>query len=165
MDRSNRYDISKAVCCISLIIYCFCILYLTNFSRTQGIRQYKLQLFWSYIEWIHGNKNLGMQILANIAVYIPVDFISYAAFNDKANALTIIAIGMILSIVSELGQLILALGLFEFDDIFNNTLGTVIGCFIANILKKIIRTEKLWAVSSQAVCVLIAISGVIHCFS
>ena len=50
--------------------------------------------------------------------------------------------GVVLSITSELLQLITHSGLFEFDDIIHNTLGTLIGVMIYIIIEKVIKKEN-----------------------
>lgn len=47
----------------------------------------------------------------------------------------VIVAALVLTIATETIQLIFGLGLFEWDDIFNNTLGAVIGLGLAGFLQ------------------------------
>ena len=71
-------------------------------------------LFWSYAEW----KNQRRQIVANVVLFIPFGMITGRLWKWKG-----VLSGAGLSAIIELLQLISQRGLFEFDDIINNTLG------------------------------------------
>ena len=76
------------------------------------------QLFWSYFVWEEQKE----QILWNILAFIPIGLIG-----GKVASWKIILIGAMVSVSVEASQLFFRLGLFEFDDMIHNTLGTVIG--------------------------------------
>ncbi|MBQ9572903.1 MAG: VanZ family protein [Acidaminococcaceae bacterium] len=65
----------KVVPVIWLVIYLLFIFYITlynrNFSLVQSAR---LELFWSYNEWLDGKTGSGSQILLNIALFVPFGF-------------------------------------------------------------------------------------------
>ncbi|MEA5015875.1 MAG: VanZ family protein [Candidatus Limiplasma sp.] len=95
------------------------------------------------------NSSLLKEILLNILLYIPLGYLlpftwpSLAGKRQRAlvpsgwlrRAFRLLAgipwkvalIGMLASVLTEVTQLVFHLGLFEFDDILNNTLGCMIG--------------------------------------
>lgn len=114
------------------------------FSYTVLVRKVETRLefgmvpFWSY-KAIFGNgyspvsdQQLIIQIISNIAMFIPIGVLLGRIIGWKS-----IVIGCAFSSLIELIQLITRRGLFEFDDIFHNTLGTVIGYWIVLIWTKL----------------------------
>lgn len=75
---------------------------------------------------LHGNTELGIQIILNILLYIPLGYLLRFTF-PRIKAWQVIAIGCAMSALTETTQLVFRLGLFEWDDMIDNTLGTVIG--------------------------------------
>lgn len=114
-----------------LIGYVMIILGETVIFRTHSVRQvFQPQLFWSYEVWDIQKE----QILANILAYIPLGLIAGKLWRWKG-----LLAGIGLTVTSELLQLITHRGLFEFDDIINNTLGTLIGVSLIIIIEKVIK--------------------------
>lgn len=114
-----------------LIGYVLIILGEMVLFRTHTVRQvFQPQLFWSYEVWDIQKK----QILANILAYIPLGLIAGKLWRWKG-----LIAGIGLSVTSELLQLITHRGLFEFDDIIHNTLGTLIGVSLIIIIEKVIK--------------------------
>ena len=119
-------------------IYLFVNLYLTLLSRSPNdSRSVVWMPFWSYVETLNGDRALGIQILLNILLYIPLGYLLRFTF-PRIKAWQIIVIGCLLSMLTETVQLIFKLGLFEWDDMFHNTLGTVIGVGAYWGMKKVI---------------------------
>ena len=89
--------------------------------------------FWEYKELIHNADKfyrLG-QIIGNIAMFIPLG-VFLCRINRRFDFVHIGIIGFVFSVFIELTQFLTGRGLLEFDDIFHNTLGDVIGYFIIN---------------------------------
>ena len=85
---------------------------------------YKLIPFWSYID-----PALRQEILLNILLFIPVGLLG--------RTWRIIPVSAFFSAAIELSQLISHRGLFEFDDIIHNTLGTAIGYLVVVGVRKL----------------------------
>ena len=122
--------------------------------------QYELGFLWSYREalGVHigsGNEvrilitdsGLLKEIILNILLYIPLGYllpVTWPKLAEKATSKSrstlfrwitnmpwkIVLIGLLCSTVTEITQLVFHLGLFEFDDILNNTIGCAIGMMI-----------------------------------
>jgi len=108
--------------------YLAVIVYITLLCRNVSIYQQRVPYpFWSYIHFLQGNWSLGLQIIENILLFIPLGYIMKAiGFNIK----WIVLIGLIVSTCVEGCQFVFCLGLFEVDDILHN----VLGCFCGTIL-------------------------------
>ena len=140
------------------VVYILIILYETLLTRriTHHVK-YELSLFWSYREslafcedgsgLVVADSKLLKQIILNILLYIPLGYLLPFAWPGLANLtrftsrfrainmLTafpwiVVLIGVAFSVTTELTQLFFRLGLFELDDIFNNTIGCLIGVLL-----------------------------------
>ena len=117
-----------------LIEYMFLILGSTVIYRTSGdTYMYKLTPFWSYVAIADGQKELIEENLLNVALGIPFGFL--LSFICTKNALLkSFLFGAAFSVCIELSQLFFKRGLCEFDDLFHNTLGSVVGCGIGMLM-------------------------------
>ncbi len=100
-----------------------------NRESTNNVR-YTLQLFWSYEVW----EEQKWQIIANIIMFVPIGILAGTMWKYKA-----VVYGLFLSIVTETFQLVLYRGLFEFDDMVNNTIGTILGVLLIVGIKKLMK--------------------------
>lgn len=130
----DKIMVSQAIASVSIVVYLFLVFASTVFSReTQAAFDYKLILFWSYQKILQGSKTLLRENIYNIVMLMPVGCLLPIAVSQqrrKRNDKQIIAIGCLCSVLIELLQLVMKRGLFEFDDIFHNTLGMWIGYWI-----------------------------------
>jgi glycopeptide antibiotics resistance protein len=125
-----------------LTITIYIILLHTILKRTSSEQiQINLIPFWSYKEIAQGSEDLFWSDLFNILLFLPVGIlmplVQAKTKQESQNILiktTIIA--AFLSAAIELTQLILHKGLCEFDDVFNNTLGAILGYCITLIIRK-----------------------------
>ena len=99
--------------------------------------QYQLTVFWSYKAIQAGQTDLKAEIFWNVVLFIPIGILLAMLLPSKRSWLAII-LGMLISSGIELTQLYLHRGLFEFDDIIHNTLGTIIGVILFLIVRKIV---------------------------
>ncbi len=121
---------------LMLAIYAAAYLYLTIFLREPADNsQTALTPFWSYrsaFVWENGfrvrRRALARQILLNILLYIPLGCMLPVLLERHRHRLALsLAIGLGLSVLTEALQYIAHVGLCEFDDVFNNFLGCLIG--------------------------------------
>ena len=102
-----------------LLGYAFLILAETVLIRKPFVGEHiKLELFWSWRAW---NVQRG-QIIANVIMFIPAGVLTGCLWNGKG---ILTASG--LSVGIEILQLVTNRGLCEFDDVFHNVIGAVIG--------------------------------------
>lgn len=102
----------------------------------------ELELLWSYREALSMQGHLSVssfgmleEIVLNILLYIPMGYLlpfTWQRFFEKGRRIPwlVVLIGFACSALTEISQLLFRIGLFEFDDMLNNTLGTVIGCLM-----------------------------------
>lgn len=133
----------EPVAIICLVVEIVAIAYFTIFFREQGeSHTYELELFWSYKKWIlEGSVAFGLEILNNIVLFFPFGFILTDALR-RCPFWAVLLSSVAVSGCIELSQLVFRLGLFEFDDIFNNVLGAVAGWCVFHILRSFRRRRK-----------------------
>lgn len=150
LNRKNGKEtlskLSKVFELIVLIGYIALVLSQTWFmSNRNYVRRINIDLFWSYrtsMEWIDGlkieNSRILEQICLNILMFIPLGFLlpdSFVYFAEKK--WKVIIAGCLFSAMIEVGQYFLHVGLFELDDLFDNTLGCFMGVMIWKIIRRV----------------------------
>ena len=158
--KNNKYDkkgllsITQSIALTLLIAYVFLVFVSTVFSRvTKTYYQYELVPFWSYqkikaeASWIpFWQHSLFWKNLLNVFMLMPMGILLPIIIREKvdsyANTISniwqfqnkigkkVFIISFFTSLSIELLQLFMKKGFFEFDDIFHNTLGAVLGYII-----------------------------------
>lgn len=121
--KENDKRLRLSLICL-LVLYSLSIICFTIMIRVQSFEGVKLSIFWSYSEWIAGDTDIGRQILGNIILFIPVGYLASSCIGKNAH---IVFWGIALSIFIEVCQYFSMRGLFEIDDIINNSMGAIIG--------------------------------------
>lgn len=102
--------------------------------------------FWSYKAYYSGDDpSLLPEIIMNIAGFIPLGFLMGAAF-QKMRWWQLILVGFLISLSIESIQYFFKLGIAEFDDVFNNTLGVTSGYaiyYLTHFLRNKIRLNNI----------------------
>lgn len=86
----------------------------------------ELAFLWEYRLALEGNYSWWMQIFDNIMLFVPMGWL-YGEVRDKTTWIRAFLLGVVGAGWVEILQLVLKLGLFEWDDIFNNTIGMMLG--------------------------------------
>ena len=107
------------------------------FTHTHNIKP----PFWEIVELWKGNEEILFDISANIIMFIPLGFFLPICFRKADNIKKIALIGFLVSLSIEIIQLITTLGFFEIDDMFHNTLGTMLGALIGCPLSRWLYSE------------------------
>ncbi len=117
------------------LIYCSTVF----FRDVQEKRSYNYKLFWSYdkIRDTTGS-NLLPENIMNVVVFVPVGLLT-AAVVRKHRQVFPVAVGFAISVSIETMQLCFKKGFSEFDDVFHNTLGCLVGCLMCISVIKIYR--------------------------
>ncbi len=125
-----------------LPVYLFAVYSSLVFSRVAyPTYNYSLIPFYSYYQTIKGIEKLAMEIIGNIIMLMPVGIL--LPFNLKKNKFkTTLIIGFLITFSIEFMQLIFKKGLFETDDLIDNTLGVVLGYLIYKIICSVIEKHK-----------------------
>lgn len=98
-------------------------------SRDSGYWNYNLYPFRTITRYLEDifHSYAYMNILGNIAPFVPMGFLIPIISKKYINALKTISISFICIIGIEVFQLITMLGFFDIDDILLNTFGCIIG--------------------------------------
>ena len=128
--------VEKVFLGLLLVLYLLAYINLTFFAnrRVTKTPQIEWRLFWSYKDAFAVKDGritilrlgLARQILLNILVYVPVGLLMPLVYKKHPYISTLMT-GFILSLLTEVMQFITHRGLCELDDLFNNTLGCLIG--------------------------------------
>ena len=129
---------------LALSIYVLSVLYLTLLNR--GMYEdmhYNLELFWSYKDMLRiPGYSYYKEIVLNILLFIPFGFLPVLLIKRINQVKVIIPLAFLFSLYIELCQLLFRRGLFELDDLFNNSLGALIGYGISYSLHSLF-TNKI----------------------
>ena len=159
----RRMRLTTALC---LALYIFVVLGFTVLWRPGVYRAAHFELFWSYRVWFAGDWMMGSQILGNIGMMIPFGLLlcfSIHMIRPKAGPwwIMVIICGAIFSLIIETLQLLTMRGTFEWDDLINNTLGSLIGWAVYRLLLG--RPERLrLTIWLNIAAIVIAVSGLIY---
>ncbi len=117
----------KGVCLIAFAGYLWYTLDATVLSRSDcSYYQYKTYPFWSYAAILSGEESLIRENILNVALFLPIGFL-LCCLLDKRKWRIALMFGFSFSVCIEFLQLVWKRGTCEFDDIFHNTLGCMIG--------------------------------------
>lgn len=134
----TNYLTRRQIVAIRLLVFYSMILFCaTVLCRNEGIRRYRLDLFWSWKAVIEINRtDLIYENLLNIFMFIPIGYLLSECFKIRSNRIffLVILIGIVTSGLIEVSQLVMKCGLCEVDDIVHNTIGCAIGYFIRSLI-------------------------------
>ena len=138
-------------------IYMMFVLQYAVFNRGLRIQYGRTVLFSSYAVWLQGNRGEGIAILANIVLFMPMGFFfTYFTEGKKHGFAKAVSLGFLCSLLIEFLQVAFTKGMFEADDLLNNSLGTAIGYLISVWLERHLLSHLHPKVSS----VLITLAGI-----
>lgn len=132
--KKQKINVRQAVCLVLLTFFLLLVVTSTVFGRNPGKREYRLTLFWSYAEIAKGSKTILREVLLNLIFLIPAGVLLPLVCNKSLRWVRGLFFGLLISGTIELLQLITCRGMFEFDDIFHNSLGCMAGCMMCSRL-------------------------------
>ena len=128
---------------MTLIFYIFVVLSITLIRRSGFWNGQIISFFYSYKEaWISASETAWRNIILNILMFAPLGFWLPVGKKGFRTFWKPCLLGLGLTVVIECLQLFLSLGLFEVADIFNITLGTMIGFGFYKIVEYIVLLYK-----------------------
>ncbi len=126
---------AKRIYSVILILYVAALICGTLiFRETTGKNLIQREWFWGYT--VDNPRILYGDTIVNILLYIPIGFL-LASLAPKQKVLTAVFAGLLLSETIECSQLIWQRGMFDVDDLFNNTVGALVGGLIALLVLRI----------------------------
>ena len=137
--RNGRIKVVTFITMPVVAFYLSFVAKITVFSRIPWYEpRYMLVPFWSYRAIAEGAEGIIPEVFWNVVLFIPIGFLFMPFLTCKRKWVITVIIGFLLTTAIELIQLIFHRGYFEFDDIFHNTLGTVIGIGIYIVVIKLL---------------------------
>lgn len=140
---ANKGNMNKSILYKGLFsLECSFILVMTLFGRVRGDYGNIAKPFESYLNaFMKDDIEQKLQILMNIVMYVPLGVLLPCCFKKIRKVIYVLAVSMICSASIEIIQGIFKIGLFEADDIINNTLGATVGVILYKIL---VRAKEKW---------------------
>lgn len=134
----HKIVLSQAVSGLLLILFLAVVFGSTVFTRApKSYYNYELELFWSWREVLQGNSVRLKENLLNMLMLLPAGLLLPVVAGRKLCWWKGLLIGVLISAVIEISQLIFRRGLFEWDDMIHNGIGCMGGCIITSwIIKK-----------------------------
>ena len=129
----------KPAVIVLLLIWLGIVLSLTVLGRTPSVgNHFQPDFLWSYKYGYKQGSWFVLQMIENVIMYMPFGFLFPFLLEEKLSGwklfvITLIA-GLAVSFTTESMQYLFKIGLFEFDDLFHNGLGIVIGFLIHLVL-------------------------------
>ena len=121
---------------IVMPFYIYLVLYVTLLNRSEGVSRFLLTPFWEYRSMLESRNYyywLG-QICGNIIMLMPFGFMLPIVSDRCKSGLITVSISFLFSLFIEVAQYTTGRGLMEFDDLFNNTFGGLIGFMLYRFL-------------------------------
>ncbi len=144
MKGTKKLNLSKVGLWSIFLIYMIIVLGATIGDRISGYESVNLHLFSSY-KYAYNNFSLRewRNIILNILMFVPIGFIMPLLLKKCESWYITYLVGFGITLFIEILQLISKRGIFELDDIINNTLGCVIGYGIVMIFISLLRRKKV----------------------
>ena len=137
---ARRLDLVRRIALSLLIPYLFLTIVATVITRSPSAEaQIMLEPFRTYRHY-YTDDFTWFEIRANVLLFIPIGFLLPMVIKKPVWLPPIIGIGI--SVIIELIQLITHRGMCETDDVISNTIGFLIGFAVIRLIKGIVSLVK-----------------------
>lgn len=134
--RKKKIILSQMISGLLLVGYLGMVFASTVFTRTSdGSWHYELIPFWSWHEVLIGNTYMFTEIVLNIILFIPIGILIPLLIHKRIKWWHGMLLGILLSSIIEVSQLMTCRGLFEWDDMIHNGIGCMVGGIIEERLR------------------------------
>ena len=135
----------QAYACLAALTFLAIVYASTVFTRnTQTDYHYNLDLFLSWRAVFSGSREMLKEDILNIVLLLPLGGLLPFVFDKKIRWWQGVLCGIVVSLGIEILQLVLKRGLFEFDDIMNNSIGCMLGCMFGNLVAYLLAGKPIW---------------------
>lgn len=129
--KGKHFPWRKIFLWLAFFLYLTIVIYVTMFRNQAGYRQINLHLFRAWREaWNVFSQHRWLNVLLNIALFGPLGFFLPVLKKSFRKWYLTIPAGFCASLSIELLQFAFTRGVCDVDDLFCNTLGTVMGYFL-----------------------------------
>ena len=125
-----------------MLIFCSTVVY----RKISESVKFDYTPFWSYKAIQGGREDILLESIMNVIAFVPVGVLLWLLFRSR-KLWQALAVGMGISVMVEMLQYVLNRGFVEFDDVFHNTLGCLIGIMIVALLRGIWLLQKRYLTS------------------
>lgn len=141
--RQKKFPWGKTIVFVLLVGYLVILLYATILRLDGGYRDTSLHLFRGWREaWNGFTTQLWLNVLLNVAMFVPLGILLPLLLKCSRKWYVALAEGFGTSLLIEIVQYITARGFFDIDDLFNNTLGSMIGYGLLMVCLTLFGKEK-----------------------
>ena len=138
---ARRLELVRRIAMSLLIPYLFLTIVATVFTRSPSAEaQIMLEPFRTYRQY-YTDDFTWFEIRANVLLFIPIGFLLPMVIKKPVWLPPIIGIGI--SVIIELIQLLTHRGLCETDDVISNTIGFLIGYLVYLLIRSLLMLFKL----------------------
>lgn len=143
--RGRAFPRGKAATLMLLILWAAVTLYATVLRGEPTVRQWNLT---PLLAWREAYQRFTLQIwlnvLLNVALFIPLGILLPLLHRAFRRWYAALAAGFALSLGIELAQLLTMRGMFDVDDLLNNTLGALLGWCAAELVLRLRARNAAW---------------------
>ena len=141
---TNDLNKRRIICSLLLLIGYLSIVLMSTVILRETYDDYRYELipFWSYFAYIHKDSQLLTQIYLNILLFVPIGLLLRVILHHKKMC-KVLPCGIAISTLIETCQLLFKKGVFEFDDMFHNTIGCIIGFLFVELVLKLNKSIKI----------------------
>lgn len=138
--KKKNISISRCILLVILFLYLTMIYMSTVMSRryNTGVK-ISLKPFTSWSRAFAGNRYGIKLVVENLIMLMPIGFLLPFIYRRKNGYIRAVSVGFLFSLFIEISQYLRKTGLFEVDDLINNTLGVFIGCGMASLFLKAVQ--------------------------
>ncbi len=145
----TKFPLTLAKCLWLGVTVCYLVVVfsVTLMSRGEFWSNQKIMpLFYSYKDaWVDFSIISWRNIILNICMFIPLGFLLPIGIRFFRSFWKVSLVGFLFTVLIEVSQLILKRGMFELDDLLDNTVGTMIGYGLYVLLMYMLhRFQKKW---------------------
>ena len=133
--KRSKITISNCLILILLCLYLSTVYVSAVLARRQML--FPLVSLTPLISWrraLSGDRYGIQMVIENIIMLMPMGFLLPFVFKSKYYVIKTVMSGFLFSLFVESSQYVKKTGLFEVDDLINNTLGVIAGCGLATII-------------------------------
>lgn len=143
--RGRRFPWGKAVCALLLVGWAAVTVFVTLLRGEPGVRMWNFQLFLAWREaYQRFTLQLWLNVLLNIALFIPPGVLLPLLWKPFRRWYAMLLDGFGCSLLIELMQLLTARGMCDVDDLFTNTLGTMLGWCVSMLFLSLREKSRAW---------------------
>lgn len=145
MDHSRRNKQRRIIAGLLFVVYFSCLSYRLfffaygpYFRLHENTISYNLIPFKTIASYLIGSKTYQLEVrfinlLGNILAFMPMGFLLPVIFGQLRSFPRIITMTVLISLVIEMMQLLLRLGIADIDDVILNTLGGILGFILLKL--------------------------------